>query len=93
MRNHKLILSLLRKGLTIENERIIYLDVVGVFNMNAISIRTQRWGCYMNRLYVDVVANIKPEMKLRAILDSKSFNCQVGTLKESNSLHHTKIVQ
>lgn len=51
------------------------MDIVGVLNMNAIGVRTQGRSCDMNRLDVNVVTNIKPEMKLRAILNFKAFDC------------------
>jgi len=41
----------------------------------------------MNRFYMDIVAVVEPEVELGAVLNSKSFYCQVGTLKESNGLH------
>ena len=46
----------------------------------------------VNGVYMNILAAVKSEVELGAILDSKSLNCQVGAQKESYGLHYKNML-
>lgn len=62
---------------TISDDRVVYVDIVGVLDVNSIGVGTGR-GCFdVKGIDVDVVAAVEPEMELRAVLYLDSFHHQV----------------
>jgi hypothetical protein len=56
--------------------------------VNSIGVGTLSRRIYVEQLNLDILTSIKPEMKLGAVLNFKSLDCQIGTHEEFYGLHH-----
>lgn len=59
--------------------------------MNPIRVWTLRRRLDGERFNEDIATAIESEMELRAVLDFKSLNCQVGAHEEPYGLHYKKV--
>lgn len=55
--------------------------------MDSISVGTLRRGFYVERVYKDIPATIKPEMELWTVLDLEPLYCQIGAHEEPYCLY------
>lgn len=64
-------------SLTCSDDRIHYLDFLGVCDMNTISVGTISWCSYRKNRRSDIFTSFKRKMHLLAVLDLKVLHNQV----------------
>lgn len=54
------------------------MHIIAVLYVDPIGIRTSTWRFHVQRVDMNVVAAIEPEMELWAVLDLQPLHCQLG---------------